>query len=521
MQAVSSKFHELAQGGIRPHKWEVLMSFNKEFDDTRSFFVLNSSQLDGPDVLQPIEDNPIQYWDYYEYVAYRSRLQSLSWSSRLDFPHSVRYSVADVTLNNYDNYFTPGTNSPLAPYILPGRPIKILAGYGAEPILQQFVGITQGKPVLDKEAKSASFHALDFISEIAALRFASTVALSNVRTDEALVAIFDQFGISPSSYALSRGRNVIPFLFLETDGSVGDALNKIMQAEGGELYLDEQGLIRFTDRLAISPTPVFTFNESNVASFKHSDETRIINRVVIKSAIRQVQAMQPIFSGAGITESAALINNVTVPASGTATYEIPLDNPAVSVDTPTNGFSTASSWFTAEKADGSGVPSGLTVSDVAITATKLTLTFSNTNAYAVYVNALEVWAEPAKVVDTIIFEAKDQSSIDSYGEYVYSIENDLFGNEENCESFAYTIINAYAQPGTILDMKVKGDYALQLGDIVWVDVADVTGSFKIIGKSFNIIGRGIEESIKLKRSNPENWFVLGQSQLDGADELAP
>ncbi len=520
MQTVSSKFHELAQGGVRPHKWEVLISFDKAFDDTTTFFMLDSSLLDGTDVLKPVDDNPIQYWDYYKYLPYRDRLQSLSWSNNLDFPHSVQYSIADLTLSNHDNYFTPNTYSPLAAYILPSRPIKILAGYGSETTIQQFVGITQGKPALDAETKSASFRALDFISEIASLRFSSTLALSNVRTDQALVAIFNQFGISSSAYSLDRGRNVIPFLFLETQGNVGEALEKIMQAEGGELYLDEQGLIRFTERLALPLSPVFTFNDTNVRSFKHSDQSQIINRVVIKSAIRQLQDSQPIFSGSGTLGNATLTTNVLVPQNGSVSYDIQLDDPITTLINPTTGVQTASSWFTAQKLDGTVVSSNVTVSSSSVTSTKLTLIFANTNAFDAYINALEVWAQPAKVVDTIIFDAKDQDSIDSNGEYVYDIENDLFGNESNCESFAYTVLNAYSQPGTIIDMKAKGDYALQLTDVVWLDLNDIIGPFRIIGKSTVISSQGIEETFKLKRNNPNNWFVLDSSLLDGSDELA-
>ena len=140
MQSVSSTFHQLAQGGIRPHKWELLVSFDKQFDDTIEYFILDSSQLDGADLLKPVDDNPLQYWDYYSYRPYRDRLQSMSWSSSLDFPHSVQSSMADILLNNYDNYFTANTTSPIAQYILPGRPVKILAGYGSEATIQPFVG---------------------------------------------------------------------------------------------------------------------------------------------------------------------------------------------------------------------------------------------------------------------------------------------------------------------------------------------------------------------------------------------
>lgn len=521
MQTVSTKFHQLAQGSVRPHKWDVLLSFDKTFNDTIDYFTLDSSDLDGDDILKPVDDNPIQYWDFYSYVSYRDRLQSMSWSNSLAFPHSVQSASADIALNNYDNYFTPNTFSPIAPYILPGRPIKILAGYDSETIIQQFVGNTKDKPTLDSSTKSAQFHALGFINEIAALRLAYTVALSNVRTDEALAAIFEQFGINGTAYSLDRGRNTIPFLFLESGGTVGDALNKIMEAEGGELYVDEQGIIRFQQRL-VSPTgPVFTFNTTNVNSYTPSDESQIINHVVIKSTIRGLQDTQPIFFGSGTTGNAALTNSLLIEAGSTADYDILLNDPLADFDDPTLGAETSDSWFTALKLNGDNVITNVIVSDSTLTVSKLTLTFHNTNSFDVYVDAIEVWGEPAKVIDNIIYDARDQDSIDKYGEYVYELDNDLFGNEENCESFAYTILDAYNQPGTIINMKVKGDYALQLGDVVWVDLSDTSGSFKIIGESTSITTDSVDETLQVKRYDPRHWFVLDESDLDGGDILAP
>lgn len=521
MQSVTTKFHELSQGGVRPHKWEVLMSFDKSFDDTIDYFILDSSELDGSDVLQPVDDNPIQYWDFYSYASYRDRIESLSWTSSLAFPYSVQADSADISFNNYDNYFTPNTYSPLAPYILPGRPVKVLAGYGAEATIQQFVGTTQGKPVLDSSKKTAAFRALGFMSQIAALRFADTSALSDVRTDEALAEIFNRFGISEDAYSLRAGINTIPFLFLESDSSVGDALHKIMEAEGGELYIDEMGIIRFSPRIGDGRGPLFTFNNSNVISYAPSDDTHIINHVIIKSAIREVQDSQPIFFGSGTAGDATLTSRLLVPSGGTAEQPITLSDPLSNFNEPTLGVSGSDSWFTAQNIDGDSVGSGVSVSDSSLTAANLILTFENTNPFNVYIDALEVWGSPAKVIDNIVYEALDQNSINQNGYYVYEINNDLFGSESHCESFAYSILNTYAQPGTIIDMKVKGDYALQLGDVVWLDLDDISGAFRIMEHSTSVSTGGVEQTMKVERYETRDFFTLDLSLLDGTDILQP
>jgi len=521
MQAVSPSFHQKSQAGIRKHRWSLAMSFDKEFDDSRTFFTLDSSTLDGTDVLSPVGDNPIQFWDFYSYTAYTDRVISLEWSREIDFPFSVQSSTASVVLNNFDNYFSSHTNSPINQYLIPGRPTKLFAGYENEPLLQQFVGLTQDKPELDQSARTAKFESLDYLNEIFKLELSESVAMSNVRTDEALAALLQQFGIESYQYVLARGRNVIPFLFLEEGKSAADAFRDIMQAEGGQLWIDEQGVIRFDQRLVPVDGPVFTFNESNISTISTTGDTEIINRVKITSNIRSVQQFQPIHAGSGELSSPTLSQPVVIPAGSTGLYQIKLTDPLAGYSEPALGYLSGDSWFTTTTVGGTPVITGTSVTDSSISINTLTLTFTNVNLFDVYIDAIEVYGEPAKIVDTINYEAFDQDSIDEYGEHLLPIENDLFGSESNCESFAYTVIDAYSQFDSIIEMSVKGNPALQLGDIIWVDTTKITGQFQIIKISNSINPGGVDQIIKAKRYNPREWFMLNTSTLDGTDVLAP
>lgn len=521
MQAVSPSFHAKSQAGIRKHRWSLAMSFNKEFDDSRTFFTLDASMLDGTDVLAPVGDNPIQFWDFYEYVVYTDRAISLEWEREIDFPFSVQSSTATTILNNFDNYFSSHTNSPINQYLIPGRPVKIFSGYDGEPLLQQFVGLTQDKPELDQSARTAKFSSADYLTEIFKLQLSESIAMSNVRTDEVLAALFEQFGIESYQYELARGRNKIPFLFLQEGDSAADVIRAIMQAEGGQLWIDEQGIIRFDQRLAPAEGPGFTFNDSNVVSITTTEDTEIINRVTIKSNIRAVQQLQPIHAGSGELSSPTLSDPIAIAAGGTGTYSIKLSDPLNSYDEPVNGFLSGDSWFTVTKKDGTSVPSGVSVTSSSLSVSTLTLTFTNANLYDIYMNAIEVYGEPAKVVDTIDYEAFDQDSIDQYGEHLLAIENDMFGSESNCESFAYTVIDAYSQFDSIIEMSVKGDPALQLSDIIWVDTTKIAGQFQIIKISNSISPDGVTQVLKAKRYDPRHWFMLDVSLLDGTDILAP
>lgn len=521
MQTVSSTFHQKSQAGIRKHKWSVLFSFDKEFDDTRTFFTLDSSVLDDVDVLAPVDDNPIQYWDYYSYDTYTDRVMSLEWEREIAFPYSIQASSCNVVLNNIDNYFSSYTNSPINQYLKPGRPMKVLSGYDGEPLLQQFVGITQEKPELDQTARTAKFVSLDYLSEIFKLNLSESIAMTDVRTDEALAALFEQFGIEPFQYSLAVGRNTIPFLFLEEGKSAADAFRDIMQAEGGQLWIDEQGIIRFDQRLVTATGPVFTFNESSISSLSTTGDTEIVNRVKITSNIREVQDLQPIHYGSGELSNPTLSEPIILASGAEFTYEIKLDAPLFSYNEPTLGREVGDSWFTAATTGGANVTGSVSVIDSTLTINTLKLTFKNDNAYNVYINAVEVYGEPAKVIDTLVYEAFDQDSIDVYGEHLLEINNDMFGSEANCESFAYTIIDAYSEFDSIIEINVKNNPALQLGDIIWVDTTKIEGQFQIIKISDSIGPNGVNQVLKAKRYNPRYWFILDVSSLDGTDVMAP
>ncbi len=104
MQIVPSWYNALANGNIRPHTWGAYISFTKEYDDAITFFTLNVSQLDGTDILSTSVDNPLQDWDLYEYTDFSERVIYQSVQRELEFPYSVVNSIADFSLNNYDNY---------------------------------------------------------------------------------------------------------------------------------------------------------------------------------------------------------------------------------------------------------------------------------------------------------------------------------------------------------------------------------------------------------------------------------
>lgn len=518
MQTVSQAFHDMAQNGIRPHAFNLLMSFDKAFDDDIEWFTLDVSLLNGNDLLKPSDDNPIQEWDYYLYQEFTDRLTMLQWEREIDFPFSMQSGLADFTLNNYDDYFSPDSLSPLAEYILPKRPFKLFSGFKGIATLQQFVGMTERMPVIDERNRTADFHGLDFLSEMFTMPTNKTIAMANVRTDEVLSAIFEQFGLAPTQYDLAVARNTIPFVFYDKGENTGDILRRLMQAEMGNLWLDEQGIIKFRPRLETIDYPVIELNDSNVEEISTSGDNQIINTVRLRSTVRAVQEFQTIWAKA---DSDSNSNLFIIPANSTKELEVNLEDPCLSAVPPELGFSSAVSWFTVRNALDEEVFSGVEVISDELRTNTYTMVFENTNAFAVEINAGEVWGEPAKEVDAISYEAYDEESVAKYGEQVLDIENDFFGKQSNCESFARTILDAYSEYAPIIEATIKGDPSVQLGDIADVDTRNVIGEYRIFKMTDTYQDNKYTKVIKARRYNPRSWFILDVSLLDGSDVLAP
>lgn len=518
MQIVPAQFNTIANGDIRPLSWGVRISFTKEFDDEVTFFTLDQSVLNGVDLLAPTEDNVIQAWDFYEYTDYTERLVYVSIERSLEFPYSVVSAIADFQLNNYDKYFTPNSGSQISDYILPKRPVRLLQGF-ANTVLPQFVGLTEGMPEISRTNGTATFTALDFLTWIYDMPIRNTIALQNVRTDEVLANIFEQFGLAPTQYDLATARNVIPFLFFERDQqTAGDIIRPLMQAEMGMLWLDEQGIIRFRPRLEQPSEPVYYFDHDSIIELDTSEDDEIINHVIINTDVREVQEYQAVYSK---TDSDTTLH--VVPAGGTYVLEAQLSDPNLSIEEPTPGENSSVSWFTAALPDGTPVGSGVTVTATELKTNTYDITFSNSNGFAVNINQLYLWGQPAKriSVEPTVYDAYDDVSVEKYEEKILTIDNNFIQSVSQADSLALTILDEYSEHNDIIKISVKGNPALQLSDIIDVDYDEYSGEYRVIGTANKTQDALFTQVLTARKYTPRYWFTLDQSVLNGTDVLAP
>jgi hypothetical protein len=511
MLSRSTSFDTIANGQLRPLSWSTRFSFDKSFDPTLDFFILDQSVLNGDDILAPSDNNVIQEWDKYAYSDYSNRIISMEWQREEDFPYSVSMAMADVTFNNTDDYFTPNGGSPIDSYIIPKRPLRLLSGFNGE-LLPSFVGLTEKMPVIEESSKQASFHATDFLAFLFNKPLNQTVIYEDLRTDEVIEELLQLAGLTTGQYILETGFNKIPFIWFPIGTTYGDAFRKIMQAEMGSLYMDEMGIIRFVNKNSRSTTPVYYFDKSNTHDIKVSSDDEIINVVQIKANVREVQTIQPIFN----LDDDGTSQEQLVPAGGSVELFYSFENPVTTV--ADIDFYTANS-----NQDGTGIDltSDISITDVDIFDVAIKVTWTNTSTTNAFITGLTIFGTPAPVVRTIDYRDQDNTSVDKYEEKILTIENDFIQTQSAAERMASILLYYYSEYGGVVEIKVKGNPALQIGDCITVNDGNTSDNYIISKITNSLQAASFSQSLTAKIQRARTFFILDQSVLDGTDVLSP
>lgn len=510
----ASSFHDKALGQIIAPVADLYISFAKNYVDEADFFVLDESEL-GVGLLAPNDGaGVLQMWDKYDYLPYSDRLVSLDIERSVEFPYNTQMAMADFVVDNYDNYFTPGSGSTIDSDNIPGRPIKTYAGYNGGEVVPQFVGLTTKMPTANTQKGTASYHAVDFLNEIANQTLNTIVDMRNVRTDQVLEAIVQQFGLTSGQYDFEQGVNVIPFVFFNVGQNAGEAIQKLVQAENGRMWLDETGMLRFTKRRTgrsgVVPISV-ELDDYSIISAVPGSYSDIVNHVIISCDLREVQEYQTVYSKTPKGDSADI--NWVVNANGTITRSLSLENPCYSIVAPTLGRATSVSWFTAVDSDGNNVSSGVSMTG-SLTNNSYIVTITNTNNFSVEIDNLVVWGEPAKVYDHLDYDSYEDDSVAMYGDHRLTItDNPFFQSYDQAVAFADTILRERAFYTGTMTLQVKGDFSFQLNDIFDV-TGKYAGTYQIDKIQYHIEAGLLETTLNVHKTTHYEYFILDESQLD-------
>jgi len=508
--------YEASKQDMRRFTWKVAIAFERDFDPTVTFFSVgdSGSMIGGVDLI-PGESDVVQEWDKYTFTEYTSRVIDVQVEREKDFPFSVVAATADVIFNNYDGFFDPNGTSPISPYVLPYRPIKIWMGFDDQYVLK-FSGLTERMPSIDDSSKTVSFHCIDFLSLVFDKPLDELPLYENERTDVILAGMLQEAGLSSGQYDLDPGLTYLD-VFTATKGQkFVDAAKPLMEVESGTLLMDEQGMIRFKNRQNVNSNIVHAFEKHrDIVDIVARREDDLINTVIIESDVRTLGPTQYLWASS---------EPVLVPASGTATLWADIPDPAPDVDVPVLDALSGSSYFVYATEDGTGASvGGVTVSSATLYGSSYKMVFSNSNTYSLYVTSVTLYGTPYKISDQLYVRETDAVSVAKYGERVYQTKNDAFQSESVASSKAAQIIDDNNEYGAISEIKVKGTPQFQIDDLISVEVDGryQVGSIWKIVENMSLDG-GFEQTLSLKEYTRRTYFRVGTggSQIAGTDYLS-
>ena len=509
MQTNSNLF-ALSQANMRQLNWSLGISWDKTYNASTTFFKVGNSgsRIGGSDLI-PGSNSVVQEWDKYQYVDYSDRVISIQLTREVEQVSSVTMCYGDLVLNNYDDLFTPGAGGPLDAYLLPYRPLRIWQGFGTE-LVPVFVGLTDGTPVIDEDAKTASFHIIDFLYSLKDKPMNVMPIDENCRTDEALTTAFTTAGLLSSQLVLDRGYNTVDAFYTEKDDTLLNVLKQLMEAEQGRLYMDEQGVIRFKNRQNYSSQPVMTFDAyNNIIQVTRTREDSIVNVVEVKSNLRDLQATQKIFE----SSTSLLVNS-----NSTAELWVQFEDPVSAIDVPVYIASATTSSFavnTAEDGSGTADATSVTITSDDLYSTSYRITFTNSSSNNLYVTSVIIYGQAYSVTDSLFIREQDNTSVDKYEERLLQLDNNYFQDQSTAESKALTILDDYSQFAAVQQMEVKGTPQLQLEDVVRIDVFGRIQTAKIVRIESSMEDGVYNQTLRFKTFNPRTYFQVG----DGGSQV--
>lgn len=520
MQSVSAAFTAEEADDVRSIAHSLLVSWKKFSTLGNRTFTIGTSLIGGNDIIGA---NPgaigspgnYKYFDESDYVL------GLGWEQGLKMPvGGLNKGLVEAELDNTSGRFTPrymGGTSELFTAILPRRPLIINAGFdfdGIDQTVPQFAGILNYAPEIRVRDRSIKLKGADYVDFFQDKYMDSFAMFTGQRTDQILGGLFQQLGMSTAQYDLDTGINTIPFSLLESGTRFSDAIDKLVEAENGQLYQDEEGIFRFENRQHWDSSPHNSISKilltGQVLDAEAPNTDHLINVVEVKGVQYHKQPLAPIMD---FSQATQILANSTV--------ELFFDYgfPVLSVITPTIGG--ADSYYLAnieEDESGTDVTSSVSVKNISNFSTTSKITFQNNSASNLFLTRVVISGRSAQKIGDIYARVQDDSSVTAFEERGFMLENEFIQDQTWANSLGQVIVNDFSQPENIQKLTTRAIPELQLGDLVsW------QGRYWRI---FNIASTlnpsvGFVQELTVVQRNIQSYFRIGISTIGGADKIAP
>lgn len=538
-QPVSAAFEAAADASVNDVTYGFLVGWDKNYDALATFFKIGTSAIEGPDFLKGAGAD-VTFFDKYPFQDESDNVNDITVTRMSSVKSYGSFSAqATVVLDNISKKYLPGYDPDIGAYVnKTRRPIKIAAGFDGENV-QQFVGFSD-RPRGSLMGQNVTMHAFDVMQYFATVE-PVTKSYEGYKFNEMIEDILLELGFSTAQFDIEESLQVAPGFIPLAGMTVMQVFNKICEAEQAVMFADEQGVIRFWNRLHYAGAAYDTvdaplYDYDNMTDLEWTD-TPIVNWMIVTAKPRAIAAMQPVWQAANTIELKPG-ETTTVPVSfEDQDGKLPVTSLMDPVYIDDRDDLNRSYYATNFNQDGTGLPGN---SDVSMTSVSLLgdvafLEFSNTSVYSIYITEMEIHGTPAKVTDRIAVEYKDEDSIENYGINPESnngepieIDNDWIQDSATAYSLAMEQVKLYGDPEQQVAGPIFADPSHQYGDVVQVRINDIEVDPRwaiVVGLELKMsMGEIISQRAVFEyRDKVINliYFTINQSSIGGLDAIAP
>jgi hypothetical protein len=528
MQTVTPAFETAVAAPYKEIAPSALVAWEKNENGLYDWFTIGQSIIGGPDMLKGASNNPVAFADRYQYDNETDAVQDYTIKRTMsNLPWGVIMGTANITLLNANNRFTPNYDPIIGSYIKPDRPLKLGVGINGE-YVTLFTGYSElpQSSIGSRLTTITAWDAMKFLSN----KKSSLPVFVDTPANEIIEELLIEQGFDSTQFSIEASlQGAIGYLMVR-DKKVTDIFKAICEAEGALMFCDENGVIRFWNRLHFNSnnTSRWTFDYDNMTDVEWTDTPVVNDAIVVAKPLKRVAFNKIWESGQAYV----------VPPGGSVTVFADFRDdlgsyPAISVVTPVYITGASSSSYQANyNEDGSGIDAGGDVSldSVYLFGESYRMTFSNSGTKNAYVTKIQLYGIPAKVQVVDSKEQLDQVSIDAYGVNpdnggdIIEIKNDLVQDAGTANALAYIYVKLFSGPLTRIKANVFGVPHLQIGDFVTVE-EETTGrtlSMVVVGNEIGLAQNGkLTQRLDLEQRSVYQYFTIGLSKIGGSDYLAP
>lgn len=344
-------------------------------------------------------------------------------------------------------------------FILPKRFLKAEVGFGLSHV-PKFAGLTDRIHPSTK-GDIVQIHCYDFAERLKDIIIKDKY-YSSKRSDEIISELASLADIDASKISLEIGTLTIEFAYFP-EGSIWYYMAQVAEAEGGRIFFDEEGVLRFWSRSHYSTyqAPAYSFNFTDHMLDVDYDiaNAKVKNRVIVSAKPRQLLTNQKIFND---NTNQSLANGENKEFFAQFAYRNETSVPALNVQVPVLGTNIKAT----ANADGTGANLSAYLSLTSYYTFRESMRVNLQSSYpgTLYVTTFNVYGDPIVIKQEIRQEVNDLDSQGLYDIKTLEIENDLIPSDTFALALATQRLAELKDPKDFLTIDVVGVPYLQIGD---------------------------------------------------------